>query len=282
MTPKRNGSIPLKLASVTLAGALGLGGGLLSPVQARSSPEMAGQTLSGPVLVSQVFQPPEDSAPKDSTGGASRGEGTFQPPDDAAPSDSTAAASRGDAASLVALMPETNIGRTVAARPTFFVYVPPAQTGKGKQVFFSLQDENQNPHYQTRIEIPRSGGIVSFQLPEAAPELEVGKNYKWFFIVTESGKRLRADTSGVTGWVKRVEPAPEMLSKQKLGASLELVKLYGAQGVWYDTLATLAELRQKQPSDSTVAAQWRQLLEQVGLGAIANQAVTEIALSGQE
>ena len=77
------------------------------------------------------------------------------------------------------LIPPSQIGRTVASHPTFFVYVP--ETG-AKEVLFSLQDANRNHHYQTTFDISGKEGIISFTLPEEAPAIEMNKPYLWYFV----------------------------------------------------------------------------------------------------
>jgi len=47
--------------------------------------------------------------------------------------------------------------------------------------FFSLQDANRNHHYQKTFKISAQGGILELTLPDDAPELEMGKEYVWFF-----------------------------------------------------------------------------------------------------
>jgi hypothetical protein len=159
----------------------------------------------------------------------------------------------------------------VAARPTFFVYVPPTSS---KQVFFSLQDENRNSHYQTTLKISGQGGIVRVTLPADAPELEIGKNYMWFLATVEPGDILRPDSRGVSGWVKRVEPPSSSAQNSSL-TPLKLATLYAESGIWYDTVAVLGAAKQAQPENATLAAEWKELLEQVGLKGIATQPIIE-------
>lgn len=48
-------------------------------------------------------------------------------------------------------------------------------------------------------------------------------------------------------------------------------RVYGQAGIWQETLTTLAQLRRANPNDSAVAAEWEDLLKEVGLGAIAKE-----------
>ena len=217
------------------------------------------------------FAPPGESAPASSVGGGSRGNVRFAPPGEAAPLSSVSGGSRGDEGTLspggpgleaIALLPTTQHGRTMSARPTFFVYVPPTSTDK---VFFSIQDQAGNHHYQTTLEINGGGSIVSFTLPETAPELAMDTDYLWFFVPLDASGRLQPDSYSVTGWVKRVEA----IDTEPDAEALALATAYAEAGVWYDTLTTLAMAQVNQPDNLTLANEWRNLLGQVGLEAIA-------------
>jgi hypothetical protein len=163
-------------------------------------------------------------------------------------------------------MPATHQGLTVAEHPTFFVYVP--QTSAQKALFV-LKDENEDYYYQKTIPIPRTAGIVSFRLPADAPAIEIGKRYKWSFVMI-CGEAIRPDSPGVEGRIQRIEPKPALSSRIKNLPQLERAALYGRDGIWYDTLTSLAELRRSH-DDSTLAATWEQLLRGVGLEAIATK-----------
>jgi len=140
-----------------------------------------------------------------------------------------------------------------------------------RQIFFSLQDENRNLHYQTVLETSGEGGVVSVTLPEEAAELEMGKNYVWFFAPIETGGILRPDNYGVTGWVKRVQQPAESASL----TPLELAQVYARSGIWYDTLGLVAAAKRSQPDSATFASEWNDLLAQVGLDEIAPQPLAE-------
>ncbi|MCT7971773.1 DUF928 domain-containing protein [Laspinema olomoucense] len=268
----------------TLAGAVALSA-LAQPVQAESVKVPALISLQfkppgDPVPATSVgggtrgnvrFAPPGESAPVTSVGGGTRGNVRFAPPGEAAPVTSVGGGSRGNEGTLtqegqgleaIALLPASQHGRTMSARPTFFVYVPPTATEK---VFFSIQDKEGNHHYQTTLEINGGGSIVSFTLPETAPELELETDYLWFFVPLDASGRLQPDSYSVTGWVKRVAAIPTTGDLE----ALSLATAYAEAGVWYDTLTTLAVARVNQPDNLTVAEEWRSLLGQVGLEAIA-------------
>ena len=164
-------------------------------------------------------------------------------------------------------MPTSNHGLTTVERPTFLDYVPQTSAQKA---FFSLKDKDENYYYQTTLPIPETPGIVSFKLPADAPALEIGKSYQWSF-VTICGERLAVDDPRVEGHIQRIELNTQLSSQLKNLSPLERAALYGSDGIWYETVATLAQLRQSQPNDLTLAATWENLLKSVGLEAIATK-----------
>lgn len=224
-----------------------------------------GNTTGGGTRDGVTFAAPGDASPSSTTGGGTR-DINFQPPGEDSPKSTVGGGTRTDELSVfMPLLPATKIGRTVAARPTFFVYVP---QGTRKQIFFSLQSTDRKPHYQTTFEISGKQGIVSFTLPADAPELEVGKDYLWFFAVIEPGQILQPGNYGVNGWIKRV-PSPVASGANKQMTAVEEATFYAQSGIWYDTLAVLAAARRSQPENQTLVSEWNSLLKQVGLERLA-------------
>lgn len=247
-------SLPITLFSLALLLELGLALTLSKPLQAQSSSE--GQTQSRPQRqqVSVTFDPGNEGKPYTSAGGASR-----SPDSKLCPQDATVARP-----SITALIPVKHEALTVAKHPTFLVYMP--QTS-ARKVLFSLQDENLNSVYETTLPATGEAGIVSIQLPANAPELETGKHYQWYLTVL-CDNTLQPDSPVVGGLIRRVESRNSQLDTL---SPIERAALYGKEGIWHDTLATLADLRRSQPTDATLTTTWEQLLKSVGLDAIAKE-----------
>ncbi|MFB2981470.1 DUF928 domain-containing protein [Microseira sp. BLCC-F43] len=244
----------LGLLSTALFLELVVAPSLLTKVQAQTASQNSAQTQRISTLARVTFEPPGDGKPDDTAGGASRNGGCLQ-------------GVTNSGGCIVPLMPATKDGLTTTERPTFFVYVADSAA---KELFFSLRDDRDNAVYQAKIPINGQTGIVSVKLPDNAPALEVGKTYQWAFImVGEQG--LRPDSPGVRGEVRRVELNPELKSEIAQGKPLERAELYGKNGIWFDTVATLAQARREQPNDTTLVANWQDLLKSVGLDAIAKE-----------
>jgi hypothetical protein len=204
---------------------------------------------STPGSAKLTFRPPGDRAPKTWSGAASRNA-------------STCGFSEGADASVTPLLPTTNIGLTTKEHPTIFVYVPQMNA---KKAFFSIQDEDSNHVYQSNVNLPQEPGVMEIQLTTEAPKLKIGKNYKWSLVIICTAD-LEPDSPFVSGWVRRVDSGTANNS-----ATLESASVIAQTGIWYDTLSTLATVRRNQPNNQAASASWQELLQSVGLNALANE-----------
>lgn len=197
---------------------------------------------------------------------------SFTPPKTGTPTDTRSGTSRGDVACFpnqhqeallfTPLVPPSSHGLTRLSHPSFFVYLPPTSA---QELFFSLKDEQQQVQYQTRIKISGHEGILRIRLPQTVSPLEVGKRYQWIATLRCS-RQLSPDSPFVMGWIERTAPIKAGLN---LTSEPQSVDSYYLQNIWYDSIESLANLKQQQPRDSHLASTWKKLLESVGLGAIA-------------
>lgn len=230
--------------------------------------------------ISVTFNPPDEDEPDYTVGGASRdGLGVCLTADDA----NTAENSLNYFQEFLPLTPvNNNYGLTVSERPTFYAYIP---ENNAQQIFFSLRDEAEQTVYQTELSVKNTGGIVSFTLPETAPQLEIGKYYQWSMVLM-CNQTMRPDSPQITAWVKRIEPLGIFLNQNENQVGIEMAALYAKHGIWYDSLNLLANLwRQSAQTGADYPRQWGEFLSQdsVGLEAIANQPLlTESLLAEHE
>jgi hypothetical protein len=168
---------------------------------------------------------------------------------------------------------------TVAANPTFFVYVPETTA---KSAEFLLLDDQDNKVYETSLQLPTvvssdvssssvsTPGIVKLSLP-ANVSLETGKTYHWEFKLNcppdESGDA--SDNPFVDGWIQRTELSPDLKTKIEQATPLEQAKLYAKARIWSEALMLAAQLRSSHP------AEWEELLKSVGLNEIAQVPLLE-------
>lgn len=226
---------------------------------------------------------------------------SFRPPRSGAPGNREAGAARSDTCAstassngLTALLPSSNLGLTTRAYPTFFAYIPP---NNAKQAEFRLLEEGTNqPVFIGQIPMSQAAtansayqykaSVLSMSLPKSAvPQgLQVGKSYMWALMVVCNPKN-RAEDIVVTGVVQRVgddyiktlDPKiKQNLNRINQASPQEKLAIYGAAGIWNDMLADTAALMQKNPA--TYGKDWKDLLSDQGLGAIATVPIVEVNL----
>ena len=220
---------------------------LLTPMQAVPAPILLTQNVN--------FQPPDVTAPDNRVGGAQRGcelrEGLFITP----------------------LIPESNIGLTLTESPTFFVYV----SQPSAQVKFTLlnEDESEVVYETTFLKIDQAG-IVGVSLSEKGKtkNIEVGKRYVWSFALV-CDPEDRSGDKFVKGWMERIEPQASLKSDLANPDPMAKAIAYAKNGIWYETLATLAQMRRLAPDDSGLKTEWTQLLQSQGLESIADQPLVQ-------
>jgi len=218
-------------------------------------------STSNRTLTRVLFQPPpEDKKPEQTRGAGSRHEGQCM--NDATLTNLANFSSNQTA--MIPLVPRSDFGLTLAARPKFWIYLPETSA---EQVVLSIREEGINHHSQTFIPITGNSGIISLQLSPNAPPLEVGKAYQWA-VVLVCGERPGPNDPAIASWVRRValsEPTNQR-------SALEQAAWYGEQGIWYDALAALAEARQSQPNHQELTEIWTDFLESGGVESPATQA----------
>ncbi|NJP18000.1 MAG: DUF928 domain-containing protein [Hydrococcus sp. CRU_1_1] len=153
---------------------------------------------------------------------------------------------------ITAVLPSDRYGLTVESHPTFLVYLPPTVA---QNAFFSIKDENDRDHYQTFLPLTQKSGVMAIKLPADALPLETNKTYKWSFVIM-CDSSLRPDSPLVEGEIQRVEMNSSLSSQLKGATLIQQAALYGKAGLWYDTVATLAEIGRSQPNDLELATIW--------------------------
>lgn len=161
-------------------------------------------------------------------------------------------------------------GLTATESPTLWFYVPYSLTPKLSLQFVLQDDQYNNVYLGTPFTVSQATpGIIKFPLPSTVT-LEVGKMYRWYF-----GVDCTSDTPiFVEGWIQRAALKPAVVRQLKTATLRQKVALYAANGIWFDALTTLAELRSDYPNDSTLKDDWVSLLRSVGLNAIAQEPLT--------
>ncbi|WP_138500084.1 DUF928 domain-containing protein [Nostoc sp. PA-18-2419] len=197
-------------------------------------------------------------------GGASRGEGcTAATPD------------------LTALVPftekdgVTNVwAQTTLERPSWFFYVPYTKDVV-KAVQFVVRENSDSKDSKEiydgkSIVIRDKPGVIRISLPSNAPALALNKEYRWFFSIN-CDQEQNAPWTYVEGVIQRVNLNQSIAKELETAEPLKRYAIYAQNGIWYEALATLAQLREKNPKDSTLQAQWQNLLTNINLADVAKE-----------
>lgn len=241
---------------ITVALMLGLGVNLPAPVQAQFS-------SLGSQLESSFRPPRSDSpAPENREGGATR-----------------SPCLRGDKP-LVALVPVSGIGNTAAESPRIFWYMPQIslEDAPSPVIEFRLLDVNKKEIYATKYQLAKtaqsivgSPGLMSLNVSNIYP-LKANQEYRWdLTLMCDANSPDRSQDTFVEGAIKLVEANPALTLRLQRATPLERVGIYAREQLWYDTLATLVELRRDRPNDPLLADAWTKLFDSVNLSAISKE-----------
>lgn len=195
------------------------------------------------------FRPPDTTKPADREGGGTRGGSVFE-----------------GGSSLIALTPVTG-GVTIAEYPTLLVYVPqPEESLTNSPVEMGLKNEEDHVIYKTIIQLPPQESIIAINLKqdETSISLEPNKTYRWYIYST------RVDSGYIEVPITRIRPDEELSQALEKANLQERFNLYNQNGIWYEALHTLFELRRANPNDTTLIQEWKKLLHFVEIEKIAD------------
>lgn len=201
----------------------------------------------------------------------------FKPPDVTAPDGRVAGTHRSGCVNdvcIIPLIPRSNIGLTVAELPTFLAYISAAAT---QEIEFGLQtyDDKNNEIYQITFKVDKPG-IVEIEIPKKGDRqtsLQLNQPYQWWLSVPCNEDYC--EDRVVTGFVQRIEPQPTLKEALANPDRMALAIAYAKNGIWYDTISTLAQMRRQAPDDPMLKAEWTQLLQSQKLEAVADKPLVQ-------
>jgi hypothetical protein len=206
---------------------------------------------------------------------------TNDPPDRGTPPTQGGTGSRGNClhnpqrSPLTPITGGDRLDLTTSEHPTVWIYLPysaeDAPVGE-----FSLQDD-EDEVYRTQFAMPSSPGVVGVTV-SATNELELGKHYRWYLEVdcpraTVGGQ---SEPATLTGTVQRVARSADLDRQLQIATTaVQRASAYASQGIWYDTITELAQLRLQEPDDASATQLWVELLSnsEIGLESVAREAI---------
>jgi Domain of Unknown Function (DUF928) len=161
---------------------------------------------------------------------------------------------------LTALVPEYSNGQvfaqTVSSNPTLLFYVP-YTSADNHRLTFVLQDEDGKEVYKQFVSSPQSPGLISVTIPS---KLDINKQYQWFFKIN-----CENPPQTVFGVIQRVALSQNVMQQINDATPEQKVRIYAENGIWYDALSILANLRRSRPQDTALKDDWNGLLNDVDL-----------------
>ncbi|MEB3231506.1 MAG: DUF928 domain-containing protein, partial [Leptolyngbyaceae bacterium] len=153
--------------------------------------------------------------------------------------------------SLIAFIPGSNQGSTVLPYPTFWFYLPLAQTREAMVQYleFELYDEAGasvlagNP---LRTTLPEQPGLVGLTLPNQIAPLQVGQQYTWSLtLVCDTANK--AANPFVYGAIERRAATEELTYQLETTPAHMRYGVFAQNQIWYDMVNQLVQQRQAQP-----------------------------------
>lgn len=173
-------------------------------------------------------------------------------------------------ACLIGLVPDlvaqtSPVPQTIAERPTFYFLIPEIDG----QAYFRLFESDSSLTkgkrvYRTSFKIKSKAGILTFKMPDNAPILKPNQNYVWEFVV---GGLTDAET--VSGSIRRVLPNQKLVDQlKKVSLPLDRAALFAQEGIWFETVQTLAEAQKGPYKKPEIVSEWTELLKSATLNRV--------------
>jgi hypothetical protein len=167
---------------------------------------------------------------------------------------------------------ETLPPATIADYPTLWFYIPYLPDRLSAE--FTLIDEEENDVYKTTFPLKEKPGIIGLKLPETLRPLQAGKRYKWVLSVICNPNNRTADIY-VNGDIERISLDSTLQAQfKKMSDPKAQSALYAENQLWSEALTTLAQARRRNGRDTTLQADWSNLLKSMNLDDIASEPLT--------
>jgi hypothetical protein len=232
--------IPTGLVMVAL---LALGTALLGP--AANAEESAGAAAGADVAASPpIYLLPKVGKPTGRIGGGRRGTGDALP-------------------GLYALVPD-HVGYTTSRQPVLYWYLSERADGNVHFELTLIDEKSVDPLVDRRFPAPTQPGLQAIRLADFGVSLEPGQEYQWSVsLVPDTADRSKDVVS--SGWIEVVTAPDDLEAKLAAAGDDGAPQVYGAAGLWYDSLAASAARLEREPANPRYRNELDRLLAEVGL-----------------
>lgn len=175
-----------------------------------------------------------------------------------------------------AIIPANQVGLTAKKAPILLYYVDNRDRAISPQTI-SLEielhsvDEQYGEEllYNTRISVPtvKLPAMIGFRIPEIVySQLKLEQFYQWSMAIN-CGKNtgdISRDSDYIGGFIYPTQLDAKLAAEIAKANQLEQVAIYAANGIWYQALDILAQLRKSDPNNQKLAGDWEKLLISAG------------------
>ncbi len=251
---------------MTLAVTLGLQLGAAVSLQAQPTLPPAQDPTPSSTQPTGVFDP----AVRDSLMNRKEQQEANRPPSFGIPGNRASAGSRRDICAargmgeepqpLQALMPTNGVGATASTTPSLFFFVPETEA---THLDFVLSDTQHQIIYSQSFLLTESPGIVQVVLPRVPGSLAQDTWYRWGLeLVCDLHDSAKNPT--VVGYLQRIPDGDTPEDRLSLAFALQ-------EGLWVDSVTSLAAQIRQRPQDPIARADWRTFLQLEALDAVVDQ-----------
>ena len=204
----------------------------------------------------------------------------YKPPLRGAPAGRVAGGTRGvsDKLPYLCLLVPGHVGLTTNDQPSLFYFLSEATSYPVE--FVVMEKRALYPLVETRITSPKQPGIHAIRLSDYGARLKKGIQYRWFVALVPDPQHRSKDVLAA-GAIELTDLPSELRTKLQGAHEAEAPSIYAEAGIWYDALASLYTLIEKEPQSSRLRKQRASLLEQVGLGRAAEFEIKRCEKSGE-
>ncbi|MEO1295041.1 MAG: DUF928 domain-containing protein [Cyanobacteria bacterium J06636_16] len=127
------------------------------------------------------------------------------------------------------------VGATQQSHPAFWFYIP-EETDSSTQGRFSLEDADGNLIYRADFDFSTTPGLVGINVPETAPALQLGQDYRWYFnLYCIDEDASRENFLFHTGLITYTDD-PDLTRQLSAASPSERLALYSRHNLWYDAV----------------------------------------------
>jgi hypothetical protein len=193
-----------------------------------------------------VYKPPLRGAPQGRVGGATRG-------------------AADDLPKLEVLAPD-HVGHSAAEQPTLYWFV--SKPVRAKLQVTLASESSIKPELEVDVAQPVVPGIQAFSLAAHGLRLKPDVDYE-FSVALVANPAERSSDLTASGVVRRVAAPAEVTGDIAKMAPLPRSAALAERGLWYDALTVLGTAIAERPNDRSLRLARAALLDQVGLGDVA-------------